>query len=249
MEREMEAQLKASSDYRSYYWMNGFSHGEFNAITQEDPKHIDVMTWGIVEPWTKDVKEQWKKLGGKSLNTQSEFVFDNNRTEEAILNRRCIIPVTGYFEPYYVKKDSYPHLVKPIHETYLGLLGVYNVIDGVRYTSILTTEANGFMTHVHNQKKRQPIMLDPYHWKDWVSDLNEGQIRQLMWQCDTEQELEAFTVKRGATNGRADNNNPEILEKQYFPEVVAQQKYDIMQMDSYNDNLDNLNSGQNTLFG
>ena len=92
-------------------------------------------------------------------------------------------------------------------------------------------------------------MLDPYHWKDWVSDLNEGQIRQLMWQCDTEQELEAYTVSRTATTGNKPNNVPDVLERTYFPEVVAQQKFDITQMDSYNENLNNLNAGQNTLFG
>ncbi|RDY57735.1 SOS response-associated peptidase [Flagellimonas nanhaiensis] len=252
MERELEAQLRHSNQYRFYFWMNGFSHGEFNAVTQEDPKHIEVMKWGIVEPNTQNVEERWKILRGKSLNTQSEHVFENARTEDAILDRRCIVPVTGYFEPYYVKKDSYPHLVKPIHETYLGLLGVYNVIDGVRYTSILTTDANGFMLHVHNQKKRQPIMLDPYYWGDWLdSSINEGQIRQLMFQCDTEQEMEAFTVLRTATTGNKPNNVPEVLEPLHFPEVVAQQKFDIKQMETYNDNLDNLNAGfgTSTLFG
>ncbi len=251
MERELEAQLKARKDYISFYWRTGFAHLPMNAVTQEDPKHIDVVTWGIVEPWTKDVKERWKKLGGKSLNTQSEYVFDNNRSSEAIHKRRCIIPVTGYFEPYYIKKDSYPHIVQPVNETYLGLLGVYNTIDGVNYASILTADANGFMQMVHNQKKRQPIMLDPYHWESWLhDDLSNGQLNQLMFQNDTAQELEAYTVLRSATNSRAENNVPEILEQQVFPEVREKQQYDIRQLDMYDENLDNLNRGEPTsLFG
>ncbi|TXN37721.1 SOS response-associated peptidase [Flagellimonas hymeniacidonis] len=252
MEREMEATFRDPTLYDPYYWMNGFSHGKIYGMTQEAPDKIDVMTWGIVEPWTKDVKERWKKLAGKSLNTQSEYAFDNNRSEEAILKRRVVLPVTGYFEPYHIKKESFPHLVQPIHESYFGLLGVYNVIDGIRYTSILTTEANRFMQQVHNSKKRQPIMLDPYHWKDWVDpNLNDSLIRQLMFQCDTDQEIEAFTVSKSATNSRADNNVPEILERKHFPEVIAQQKYDVQQMDTYNENLDNLNSGfeSTSLFG
>ncbi|TMM58429.1 SOS response-associated peptidase [Maribacter algarum] len=253
MERELEAQKKASLNYKPHYWMTGFAHETIYAVTQENPSIIDEMTWGIVEPWTNDVSERWKKLAGKSLNTQAEYVFENNRSEEAILKRRCIIPVTGYFEPYKIKSASYPHLVQPVHETYLGLLGVYNTINGINYTSILTAPANSFMEMVHNGKKRQPIMLDPNYWKEWVSnDLNDGQIRHLMFQCDTEQELEAFTVLRTATNARADNNVPEILDKQYFPEVVEQQKYDIRQADVYNENWDNLNSGNQNptnLFG
>jgi putative SOS response-associated peptidase YedK len=245
MEKAFDAPIRVG--YHPYYWMSGFAHGKINVLKQESPSEIGEAVWGICEPGTTDVALRWKDLGGKSLNTQAEYVFDNRRTADAIFERRCLIPVTGFFEPYKLKGKRYPHLVQPLHDDYLGLLGVYNTIDGVGYCSILTAEANAYMKVVHNDKKRQPILLDPYHWKDWLqADLNSDAISQLMFHADTQQELESYTVARPATNARAVNNVPEVLQFAEYPEVKAQQQYDISQLDRYHPNFDHLNARAST---
>ena len=134
MEDQYGAKFDLPDIYEPFYHLNGFSHGHAYGILQEDPYVIEPMRWGIVEDYlidneNFDLENHWRKLGGKSLNTQCEFVFDNNRTRNAIWDNRCIIPVTGFYESRHVNGTPYPYFIKPKNGDFLSLLGCYTEYD------------------------------------------------------------------------------------------------------------------------
>jgi putative SOS response-associated peptidase YedK len=63
---------------------------------------------------SQEIKEYYKeaiKYGG-GLNAQSEKLFQNYLYRESVMTRRCIIPVTGFFEPHEHNKKNTRFLSK-----------------------------------------------------------------------------------------------------------------------------------------
>jgi len=62
--------------------------------------------------------------------------------------------------------------------------------------SIITVPANPLMAHIHNTKKRMPLILPQQYEKDWVKpDINEQQIKSLITQYP-ETDMQANEIKQ-----------------------------------------------------
>ena len=58
----------------------------------------------------------WKEKGGSVLNTRDDSLFTYKAAAwktAAILDHKCIVIVTGFYEPHKVGKTSYPYLFSP----------------------------------------------------------------------------------------------------------------------------------------
>src|SRR5690606_9118387 len=166
------------------YHLNGFAHPNMLVIPQEKSQVLAPGVWGIVPSSTKgtDIKNYYKeavKFGG-GLNAQSEKLFQHFIYKDAALTRRCIIPVSGFYEPHDYKSKKYPFFIQARDRNPLALAGIYNVIDTYITFTILTKPASPLFEKVHNLKKRQVIMLDSQQAHDWLaSDLNVADIKEL----------------------------------------------------------------------
>ena len=112
------------------------------------------MRWGFDNPYSK----------GLIINARSETATDKNLFSDSILNRRCVIPASGFYE-----WDAYKARFRfflPDHELVL-LAGFYREEQGVPRYTILTTEANGSMKPVHD---RMPVMIGKDEIGPWISD-------------------------------------------------------------------------------
>ena len=111
------------------------------------------MRWGFDNPYSK----------GLIINARSETAMDKNLFSDSIMNRRCVIPASGFYE-----WDAYKARFRFFLPGELVLLaGFYREEQGVPRYTILTTEANESMKPVHD---RMPVMIGRNEIRPWISE-------------------------------------------------------------------------------
>lgn len=132
-------------------------------------RHLDAFHWGLVPRWAKD-----PKIGARMINARAETLATSNAFRAAFRKRRCIIPVTGFYEwrktpGVKVKQPFFIH--RPDGEPYAlaGLWEVWKGADGhqepLRSCTIVTTTPNEPMGTIHD---RMPVILAPDAWDQWL---------------------------------------------------------------------------------
>jgi DNA-binding NarL/FixJ family response regulator len=123
-----------------HFHNNGFEHLNSLIIPQQKATHLIPATWGIVPPTKKvsDIKEYYKQQlkYGSGLNARSEKLFDYWLYEKSAFTKRCIIPVSGFFEPH-----EYTELIGKLEENHnidIVLMDIQMpVMDGIKTTEII----------------------------------------------------------------------------------------------------------------
>ncbi|WP_299780496.1 SOS response-associated peptidase family protein [uncultured Formosa sp.] len=170
---------------KSQYHLNGFAHPNMLVIPQQKSEVLAPGVWGIVpENKNKDeITSYYKeavKFGG-GLNARSEKAFQHFVYKNAILEKRCIIPVSGFFEPHEYKGKKYPYHFKNEDDSPMALAGLYSVIDTFITFTILTKEASPLFAKIHNKKKRQPLLLDEEQTRNWLAtDTTLAQVKDIL---------------------------------------------------------------------
>lgn len=207
------------------YHLNGFSHPDMLIIPQEEPSVLAPALWGIVPSNKKPehIRHYYKeaiKYGG-GLNAQSEKLFDHFIYKHSALIRRCIIPVTGFFEPHDFKGQKYPFHIKRKDNNVLSLAGVYTILGNVVTFTILTKKASPLFAKIHNKKNRQPVILKCDFEQDWLKDdLHAGGIQELINLEYDEDELSAYTVTRDLFKPSINTNVETIIDEVKYEELV-----------------------------
>lgn len=207
-------------------YINGFGYPELPIIKQEERQHISSSQWGFVPSFIKterDAKEFRMKY--LTLNAKSETVFSLKSFKDSILPRRCLIPVTGFFEHRHINtKDKIPYYIHLKNEPIFSLGGIYdywtNEMGEQKCSfSILTTEANTLMEKIHNSKKRMPLIIPKDFEEIWLDPaLKEGEIKELMYPLKPEF-MTANTIAK--INPRNVNVFDEkIIEEVNYPELA-----------------------------
>lgn len=112
------------------------------------------MYWGFANPYRKSL----------IINARAETAREKKLFADGIMNRRCIIPASGFYEwdPYKARfrfRDPDGDL--------LFLAGFYHEEQGRPHYTILTTEANDSMARVHD---RMPVMVGRDEIRPWIDD-------------------------------------------------------------------------------
>lgn len=106
------------------------------------------------------------KFDGKGviINARSETAFEKKTFRDSLLNRRCIIPTTGFYE---WDSDKKKFLFRLEGTSALYIAGLYSIYkDEMRYV-VLTTDANESMKEVHN---RMPLVIPKDEIGTWIMD-------------------------------------------------------------------------------
>lgn len=113
---------------------------------------IVISTWGF--PYFKN----------KSviINARSETAFEKQMFRKSLLERRCLIPATGFFE-WNKLKEKYYFTSKEDHTFFF--CGIYNTFDKENRFVILTTTPNNSIEDIHN---RMPLILPKSKYDDWL---------------------------------------------------------------------------------
>ncbi|MEZ5797962.1 MAG: SOS response-associated peptidase [Paracoccaceae bacterium] len=141
------------------------------AVTAQDgTRRLRAMRWGFVPRWYKALND-----GPLIINARSETVAEKPAFREAIRERRCIVPVSGFYEwsagpnntrlPwYFTRADGRP----------LALAGVWQAWRDLDTCAIVSTGAGPGMAGVHD---REPVILEEPDWPLWLGEAGHGAAR------------------------------------------------------------------------
>src|SRR5262245_58341548 len=68
------------------------------------PRRLQVAQWGLLPPWTKDVK-----IAHQLINARSETITTKPAFRGLIGTHRCIVPADGFYEWHREGKQRLPH--------------------------------------------------------------------------------------------------------------------------------------------
>ena len=223
------------TDFTSFH-INGFSFPPMLIIGMDagldigpKPEFLHPALWGIIKPSWKgtDVNEYYKSLGrytGAALNAQSEKAFDYWLYKTSIMNKRCIVPVTGFYEPHTHKGKSFPFYFERNDRDYLSIAGIYTVTQsGYVSFTLLTKEASPLFAKVHNKSgdKRQIVLLDEKTEKDWLNpDLNERDIKSFFDADYPDSELTTYPVSKDLNSRKVHLDGEDAIEKVAYAELA-----------------------------
>ena len=171
-------------------------------------RSIDTMNWGLIPEWSPEFKMKFS-----TINARSEEVFGKPMYKKHILSRRCIVPLSGFFEWKREGDSKRPFKIFLKDSPIMSVAGVWTAWragtpEERRSFSILTTAANDFMANIHD---RMPVILDQSQLEDWLDpEVHEqADIAKLMKPCTPD--LLACTEVSKLVNSTK-NNRPEVLE-------------------------------------
>jgi putative SOS response-associated peptidase YedK len=140
-------------------------------ITNQDKKKIEIMKWGLIPFWAKDIR-----IGQKMINARAEGIESKPSFRKPIKSQRCLVPASYFFEWMRTEEGKVPYLIRVKDEDVFSFAGLYDeVIDAegkpLRSFTIITTEPNSLMSKIHN---RMPVILKKEDEAKWLNpDLTE----------------------------------------------------------------------------
>ena len=129
-------------------------------IDGEIVRELDSASWGL--------KPAWAKPGGPApINARLETVATNGLFRNAFAQRRCIVPMDGYYEWEQTEHGKQPHFIHA-PESILAAAGLYELKktgdEWALSFTIITREAADASGEVHD---RMPVFLTPDTWDEW----------------------------------------------------------------------------------
>ncbi len=130
----------------------GLSLGSTSGVSQEVSPVIS--NWGFPKFDQK----------GVIINARSETAFEKRTFRDSLLNRRCIIPSTGFYE-WDSSKQKFLFRQEGTNALYMA--GLYTFYQNEMRFVILTTQANDSMKAVHH---RMPLVIPKDEIEAWIFD-------------------------------------------------------------------------------
>lgn len=138
--------------------ISGFTRPPWPLITQEGGDRITTGQWGLIPHWVKEEK-QAADISLKTLNARSETIREKPSFKYSVKSRRCLIPVSGFYEPHHHEGKSYPFYLTRENGGVFTLAGLTASWRGNITFSVITAPANSLLAKVHNKKKRMPVVF------------------------------------------------------------------------------------------
>jgi len=117
---------------------------------------------------------------GVIINARGETALDKPIFRRPLLERRCVVPSTGFYE-WDRRKTKYRFRL-PGRDT-LYLAGLWNVFQGEARFVILTTAPNSTVANVHD---RMPVVLTEAELGPWLRDAGMASAKLTARQTDLE---------------------------------------------------------------
>jgi putative SOS response-associated peptidase YedK len=177
-------------------------------ITNEHPDELTYYKWGLIPSWSKDMT-----AASRMINARSETAHEKPSFRAAFRRRRCIIPTDGYYEWQERDGDKIPVFIHMQGREVFAMAGLWEIWqspDGgeVRSASILTTDANAFMSTMHH---RMPVILNKADYEVWLSPKEQPvALLQALMQPYAGTNLAAYAVSKAVN--RPVNDSPALIE-------------------------------------
>ncbi|WP_213269010.1 SOS response-associated peptidase [Hyphomonas sp.] len=164
------------------------------------------MRWGLIPSWWSKPIREWQAA---SINARAEEVAQKPTFRGAYRHKRCLVPVSGYYEWSVQGKTKTPFAFRLHNRRLFCLAGLWDaaLIDGseIQSFTILTTKPNDFTAGIHD---RMPVILRPEDYDRWL-DPASGDPSDLFEPFPNE-DMDAWPI--GPAVGKVSNNYPGLLD-------------------------------------
>ena len=177
---------------------------------QDGKLSFSSMRWGLVPGWAKTVKDADKY---SMINAKAEEIAEKRSYKSAFQKRRCIVPVSGFFEWKREGEEKRPFAISLKEDPIMILAGIWEHWESketgevVESFSLITTASNTFMSEIHT---RMPVILNREQEEKWIDpDMNDPKaLQKIMEGCPSEV-MKAVEVSKLVNSPR--NNSSEVL--------------------------------------
>jgi len=130
------------------------------------------------------------------INVRAETAGEKRSFKSAFLQRRCLIPVDGFYEWKGSAKKRQPFHIRMRDGTLFALAGIWdkyhNTEQPVDACAILTTDANSLVRTLHD---RMPLIINPADFDAWLDPaLEDADKLQPLLQSYPAEQMEAVPV-------------------------------------------------------
>lgn len=182
------------------------AYAEPHCVIVSGSEELQVMQWGLIPRTSKT--EDVERYNRQNLfkNARAETLFEKWPWRMLWARNRCIIPVTGFFEPHRLPdgKTQY-YFTRMKDKDIFSIAGLWdewtNPQSGEKVLSfvLITTKANAMMRKIHNGGNnpfRMPKILTPEQEQFWLdpSITTADTVRELL-KVYPEKELQAWPVR------------------------------------------------------
>lgn len=177
-------------------------------MAEHDRRRADIMRWGLT------FREQRSK-GGSSrplFNARSETLTERPAFRAAFAQRRCLVPVNGFYEWRNENGVRTPLWIHRADELPFALAGIYNAGPDVAAACVITCAPNALMEPIH---RRMPVVLADDDYDAWLAAESKPEMLQDLLTPREWPDLAARPVS-GAVN-RAGVDGPQLI----VPAVAA----------------------------
>ena len=137
-------------------------------VVREDAsgaRYLSAARWGLMPHWETDLA-----AGSKRINARSETVHEKSSFRQAVRNRRCIVPASGFYEWSATPAGKIPHYISLRDGSPLSFAGIWEQWrspsgENLETCAFLTTAANSLMATIH---ERMPVILHPGDFQLWL---------------------------------------------------------------------------------
>lgn len=140
-----------------------------------DERIISYLHWGLIPSWSEDEKSHYSMI-----NARAETVASKPAFRAAFKRRRCLIPVSGFYEWHPEDHYKQPFAItlkqqrdnKPILFSLAGLWEHWQDNQGkvIESCAIIVTAANAVIKPIH---ERMPVIIDKSNYASWLDPDNQ----------------------------------------------------------------------------
>lgn len=169
--------------------------------------HRGCLIWGLIPHWVKE-----SDGGRKPINARSETVSRLPSFRDTYAKRRCIVPISNFFEWRKTTPPKQPYAIGMKNGAPFGLAGIWEnwknpeTEEYVRTFCILTCPANELIATIHD---RMPVILPRAAYDRWLSPI-EPDPRDLLAPYPAEQ-MRMWPISTRVNSPR--NDDPSILDR------------------------------------
>ncbi len=137
----------------------------------DEQNYLDMLRWGLIPSWAKE-----ESIGSRMINARAETLAEKASFKRLLNSKRCLIVADGFYEWMQEpgSKAKTPMYIKLKNDETFAFAGLWDswknpAGEQVRTCTIITTEPNELMAHIHN---RMPAILSPEAREEWLDPAN-----------------------------------------------------------------------------
>lgn len=142
-------------------------------LQQNGIRHSEIMKWGLIPSWAND-----ESISNNLINARAETLAEKPSFRQALKSRRCIIPISGFYEWKKQGKHKYPFYISPEEQTHLPIAGLWDSWKNkegltIKSCTLITVEPNSQLKEIHN---RMPAVLSQQQINIWLDEQSDVQL-------------------------------------------------------------------------